>query len=245
MLNKQNNDFMRITIALLLSFFSITTLFAVGVQHVNASQFNALIKTGEGVILDVRTQGEYSRGHIENATLISTSDRDFVKKVSLLQKDKPLYVYCLTGSRSYAVVNYLFKQGYTRLYNLSRGTMEWQNAGFKLVKSTQVTASTSKKYSTQEFANIVQQNGLTLVDFHAPWCAPCKKVLPIVKQADTDFGKQVQLVTLDIEANESLKNQYRVISIPGIVLFKNGTEVWRHTGTITQDELYSTIKAHL
>lgn len=236
---------MRTIILYLFSLFSIVTLSATNVQHVDAKQFYELIASGNGVILDVRTEGEYSRGHIENSTLISTSDRDFVKKVSLLQKDKPLYVYCLTGSRSYAVVNYLSQQGYTRLYNLSRGTMDWQRAGYRLVKGERVTASVSKSYSAQEFTSILQKHKLTLVDFHAPWCAPCKQVMPIVKKADSDFGSHLKVLALDIEANETLKNQFKVNSIPGIVLFKEGKEVWRHTGMITHEELYASIKSFM
>ena len=127
---------MRHTLILVLSILFSLTAMAEGVKNVTAQQFFELIQKDDGVVLDVRTQGEYSRGHIANSTLISTSDRDFVKKAMLLQKDKPLYVYCLTGSRSRSVVNYLSKQGFTHLYNLSRGTMSWQREGYALVKSS-------------------------------------------------------------------------------------------------------------
>ncbi|MDA3854486.1 MAG: thioredoxin domain-containing protein, partial [Bacteroidales bacterium] len=195
--------------------------------------------------LDVRTQGEYSRGHITNSTLISTSDRDFVKKTMLLQKDKPLYVYCLTGSRSRSVVNYLSKQGFTHLYNLSRGIMSWKQEGYTLVKSPNVAPSISKSYTANELSGILKANNLTLIDFHAPWCAPCKKVKPIVEQAQTDFSTGIKVLTLDIEANESIKNQYSINSIPGLVLFQNGKEVWRHTGVISKEDLYKSIELYL
>lgn len=236
---------MRQVLIILFSFFSLLVITAAEVQHVNAQRFNELIKSNEGVVLDVRTPGEYSRGHIANSTMISTNDRDFVKKVSLLQKDKPLYVYCLTGSRSRAVVNYLYQNGFTQLYNLTNGTMDWQRSGYTLVRSEMVAPSASKTYSSQDFNKLLSNNKLALVDFHAPWCAPCKKVMPIVTQAQTDFSGKLKVITLDIEANESLKTQYDVSSIPGIVLFKDGQEVWRHTGMISKDDLYKSIKAYL
>lgn len=235
----------RMNLILLLSIFYSIVGLAQHVQHVDAEAFNSLIKKNDGVVLDVRTSGEYSRGHIENSTLISISDRDFVKKVSLLQKDKPLYVYCLSGSRSYSVVNYLSKQGYTQLYNLSRGLMDWQQTGYVLVKSTAAKPSASKAYSDEELSAVMQQKSLALLDFYAPWCAPCKKIMPMIDQAQTDFSKTVSVVKVDVEANDKIKTQYGILSIPGLVLIKDGKEVWRHDGVIEKEALYKVIEAYL
>ncbi len=84
-------------------FLFIATIFTIScantqeIDNVDSKSFSDLIKSAEGVILDVRTPQEYSRGHIENSTLISTNDPKFVKKISLLQKNKLIYIYCLTG----------------------------------------------------------------------------------------------------------------------------------------------------
>jgi thioredoxin 1 len=131
------------------------------------------------------------------------------------------------------------------LYNLSRGIMSWKQEGYTLVKSPNVAPSISKSYTANELSGILKANNLTLIDFHAPWCAPCKKVKPIVEQAQTDFSTGIKVLTLDIEANESIKNQYSINSIPGLVLFQNGKEVWRHTGVISKEDLYKSIELYL
>lgn len=235
----------RYYLAVLLMVLGLIPSTAQNVQQVDSKTFAALIKKGDGVVLDVRTQGEYDRGHIKNSTLISTTDPKFVEKVSLLRKNKPLYVYCLTGSRSNAVVNYLSKQGYTKLYNLTRGTIEWQRFGYSLEKSSNAVASKSKVYSIGELGTVLKQNNLVLVDFHARWCAPCKNMLPIVEQVGKDFSSKLKVLKVDIEANRTVKDNYGIQAIPGFILFKDGKEVWRHTGMITKEELKVIIKKHI
>lgn len=229
--------------ALVIFCFSSAT--AQEIKHVDSKTFSTLIKSGDGIILDVRTEQEYSRGHIENATLISTSDPKFVEKVSLLQKEKPLYIYCLTGSRSYAVANYLSKNGYSKIYNLRRGLMEWQSSNYPIIQNNNPIASTSKVYTEAEFKKMLNENNLVLLDFHAQWCAPCKKMSPIIEELQKDYKGKALVKKIDIEANKTLQNQYQVKSIPGLILFKDGKEIWRHTGLIEFDELSNLLKKHL
>lgn len=214
-------------------------------QNVNAIQFNQLIQSGEGVILDVRTPREYDRGHIESSTLISISDREFVNKISLLQKDKPIYIYCLTGSRSRSAGNYMAKIGFTKVYNLERGILEWQRYSLPITVSTQAVASNSKVYSNDSFNQLLKSKELVLVDFHAVWCAPCKKMSPIIEQLKNDFDGDVKIEKIDVEANRKIAQNHQIESIPGFVLFKNGNKVWTHTGIISHTDLANVLKNNL
>ena len=156
-------------IILALTFLALSCSKSQELKHIDSKTFSTLIAIGDGIVLDVRTPQEYSRGHIENSTLISTSDPKFVEKVSLLQKEKPIYIYCLTGSRSRAVANYLARNGYTKLYNLNLGLMEWQQYGYPLKQSGYSVASESKTYNQSEFIRILSSSNLVLIDFHATW----------------------------------------------------------------------------
>ncbi|MDA3893214.1 MAG: thioredoxin [Salinivirgaceae bacterium] len=213
-------------------------------QNVDAKTFSTLIKNNEGIVLDVRTSQEYSRGHIEGSTLISTSDQKFVDKVKLLQKDKPLYIYCLTGSRSRSVANYLSKNGYSIIYNLQRGIIEWNQLGYPIVQSDVIAASSNKAYSNTEFQQLISGK-LVLVDFHAPWCAPCKKLSPTIEKVKADYTGKANVEKVDIEVNKSLQTAYNVQSIPGLILFKSGKEVWRHIGVLTYEELSKILNQYL
>lgn len=214
-------------------------------QNVDAKTFQKLIQSGKGVIVDVRTSGEYSRGHIEGSTLISINDKAAVKKVNLLQKDKPVYLYCLSGSRSRSVAAYLSKNGFSHVYNLQRGIMEWQSYGLPLVINDAPKASSSRTFSQSEFNSILSSSPLVLVDFQAPWCAPCKKMNPIVDEIQENYKDKIHVQKMDVEANTSLQKTYEVVSIPGFILFKNGQKVWQHTGVMTYNELSKVIEAQL
>ena len=214
----------------LIAVLYLSTAFNQEYQNVNSEAFSKLIKSGEGILLDVRTPQEFSRGHIKNATLISTTDPQFVSKIQLLQKEKPIYVYCLTGSRSQAVARYLSSNGYTKVYNLGHGIMEWQRFGYPVIQSDNPVASESKTYSLNEFSQIIKKQRFVLVDFYTPWCAPCKKMSPDIDRIKNDYEGKALIEKVDIEVNKTLQDTYNVQAIPGLVLFKDGTEVWRFTG---------------
>ncbi len=214
-------------------------------QNVDAKTFAALLNNDAGVVVDVRTPQEFSRGHIQGATLISMQDKQVVDKLNLLQKNKPVYVYCLSGSRSRVVANYLTKNGFTKVYNLQRGILEWQQIGYTLVQSAAATPSASKVYTSDEFGKLLNSSELVLIDFYAPWCAPCKKIAPIIDAMQQEFNGKAVIEKLDIDANPKIRTTFGVESIPGLVLFKNGAEVWRHTGLIEEQELKNIVSTYV
>ena len=230
---------------LALTFLVISCSNSQELKHIDSKTFSSLITKDDGIVLDVRTPQEYSRGHIKNSTLISTSDPKFVEKVNLLQKDKPIYIYCLTGSRSRAVANYLAGNGHAKVYNLSRGLMEWQQYGYSLQQSGYSVSSQSKTYNQSEFTTILSSNKLVLVDFHAVWCAPCKKMSPVIDQVEKKYAGKAFVEKIDIEANKNLQSVYNIETVPGLVLFKNGMEVWKHTGLISYAEISEVIDEYL
>lgn len=231
---------------LLLTFiFSLSIIQAQVANNVDSRTFAELIERNDGIILDVRTPGEYSRGHIKGSTLIDVYKRDFISKLNLLQKNKPIYVYCLTGSRSRAVMAYMAKTGFSKVYNLQRGIIEWQQYGFPLSKSDNAVASSSKTFDNNSFNSLIKSKKVALVDFHAPWCAPCKKLAPTIEKLQKEYNSKAVIEKVDIEANKAIKDAYKIQSIPGLVLFVDGQEIWRHTGMIGYEVLKKKIEEHL
>ena len=89
----------------------------------------AIVK--EGIILDVRTPQEISRGAIENASTIDFYDHDFERKISKIQKDKTVYVYCKSGGRSSQAAKLLVKSGQAK-----GGQFQWRNYGMAICSIT-------------------------------------------------------------------------------------------------------------
>ncbi len=210
---------------------------AQSVQNVNALKFKELIAKGDYILVDVRTPDEFSRGHIQGSTAINVADPGFPSKVSLLQKEKTILIYCLTGSRSSYAANYLIQNGFKKVYNLQNGIMDWSQQGFALEQSSKTVASAGTTYTEQSFNKLLKDNKLVLVDFHAVWCAPCKAMNPVIDKVSNNFKGKAQVVKVDVEANKPITTAWQVQSVPGFVLFKDGKKVWSHNGTISYDDL--------
>jgi thioredoxin 1 len=76
-----------------------------------------------------------------------------------------------------------------------------------------------------------------LVDFTAPWCAPCKMLDPVVEQLAVDWQDKVKFVRLDVDDHPLLAMDYQVMGVPTLMLFKNGKPVERLTGFQPKDRL--------
>ena len=235
----------RIFLTLLILGALLIDLSAQVAQNVNAVKFKELIAAGDAIILDVRTPGEYSRGNISGSTLINIADQNFASKISMLQKDKTILIYCLTGSRSAVAANYMMKMGFKKIANLQQGIMDWNRQGYPVVQSSQAVASTGTTYTEQTFSKLLQANKLVLVDFHAVWCAPCKAMKPVIDKVSADFKGKAKVEKVDVENNKLITAAYQVQTVPGFVLFKEGKKVWSHTGIISYDDLAVVIKKYL
>lgn len=79
------------------------------------------------------------------------------------------------------------------------------------------------------------QDGVTLVDFWAPWCGPCKMQLPILEAVSANAGEGVKVAKVNIDENPNVAVQFGFQSIPTLIVFKDGQEVKRFS-TVTQEK---------
>ena len=103
-------------------------------ESMNVEDFDALIQDEGMQRLDVRTLAEYSEGHIAKTININVMDDSFSSMAdSLLQKDRPVAVYCRSGKRSKKAAAILSKKGY-KVFELDKGFNSWQEAGKEIEK---------------------------------------------------------------------------------------------------------------
>jgi thioredoxin 1 len=92
-----------------------------------------------------------------------------------------------------------------------------------------------------DFNEIINSEKPTLVDFYATWCGPCQMLTPILEGVSTEVGDNAKVLKIDIEKNMETASQYGVRSVPTLILFKEGKEVWRQTGLTQKNVLVETI----
>lgn len=92
---------------------------------------------------------------------------------------------------------------------------------------------------------IGRATGLTMVDFWAEWCGPCRLVEPIVEQLAEAYEGQLRVGKLDVDANQRTTARFNVRSIPSILFFKDGQHVDTVVGAVPKPQLERKIKEHL
>jgi thioredoxin 1 len=98
----------------------------------------------------------------------------------------------------------------------------------------------------QDFEDrVLHSDTPVLVDFWAEWCVPCHMVSPVVEEIGRDKGEQLEVAKLNIDENPEITRKYGVMSIPTLMLFKDGQEMARVVGARGKDALLKEIDPHI
>ena len=199
-----------------------------------ADEFEKEITTKENIqILDVRTPGEFFSGHIKNALQADWNDKkEFERRIAFVDKNKPVYVYCLAGGRSAAAADKMRKMGFANVYELTGGTNAWR-AGNKPLEGK----TTEKQMTMEELNATITGSKTVLVDFGATWCPPCKQMEPVLKNLTANNKGKFTLLNVDGGRDQDILQAYKVTVLPVFIIFKDGKQVWRKDGIATEEEL--------
>ncbi|MCA1064419.1 thioredoxin (plasmid) [Rossellomorea sp. AcN35-11] len=88
------------------------------------------------------------------------------------------------------------------------------------------------------------KEGLVLLDFWAPWCGPCKMITPVLEELDKEMGDKVKILKINVDENKDSVQKYDVMSIPTMVLFKDGEKVDHLIGFQPKELLVSMIEKY-
>ena len=97
----------------------------------------------------------------------------------------------------------------------------------------------------ETFNDVINSGQLVLVDFFATWCQPCKMMHPILEQVKELLGDRVRIIKVDVDKYGDTASQYRIQSVPTLMLFRQGEVLWRTSGVVQKADLLVTIDSFL
>lgn len=99
--------------------------------------------------------------------------------------------------------------------------------------------------TTDSLAGIINSNKPVLVDFWAPWCGPCRALAPVVEQVADELAEKISVAKCNVDENQDIAMEYGVMSIPTLIIFRDGEELARTVGSMPKAKLIEEIERAL
>ena len=103
----------------------------------------------------------------------------------------------------------------------------------------------AKVATNTNFNELIADSKLVIVDFWATWCGPCRMISPILDELEEEMADKISVVKVNVDDADEIAAQYRIMSIPTLLFFKNGQMVDKSVGALPKNALVDRIKANL
>ena len=204
-----------------------------------SEQFKELTYQNNGILLDVRTKSEFMNGHLPEAGNLNYYALDFRMRLLLLPRNQPIYLYCNTGYRSEKAAEILIENGYNDVYNLQHGIMEWELLNLPVMVEPDARLDTDNKMTPEQYHAILAAGSPVFFDFYAPWCGPCRKMMPMIDSLMVEYHQDIQIYKINVDASKKLVKELQLVGVPYLVLQDNGVVLFSKNGSATRNELTS------
>ncbi len=101
-----------------------------------------------------------------------------------------------------------------------------------------------KKITTEEF-NSMDKSGISVLDFNATWCGPCKMLGPVLEEVSEEMADDAKFFSIDTDENPDLAKEYGIMNIPAIVVLKDGQKVDMNVGFVPKEALKDFVSKNL
>jgi thioredoxin len=109
---------------------------------------------------------------------------------------------------------------------------------FSCDSNTEQKSSNPTNITENDFQQKIKENKIVLFDFSATWCVPCKRQATTLESFEKNMKEKILVVKVDVDQNREIANKMNIAVLPTLILFKNGSQVWRSEGLTSE----STIK---
>lgn len=99
-----------------------------------------------------------------------------------------------------------------------------------------------KEIANTKFNSLLKKEKFVLVDFFADWCEPCKMLNEILEEVKVLSDDKIFIEKINVDESKKLSESFQILSVPVLIFFKNGKQVWRLNGFLTASELVKTLE---
>lgn len=104
----------------------------------------------------------------------------------------------------------------------------------------------AQSFTTENFdKEVINANGVVLVDFWASWCGPCRMVAPIIDQLEEEYAGKIKVGKINVDEESALASEFAVVSIPTIIIFKDGRQVEKLVGARSFDDFCDVLDQYI
>lgn len=240
---------MYIKLKVLLLFALLSTSISVLAQIPSKSEIlppakfsEKVARTDSAVIVDVRTPNEFANGHIEGALNINWHAESFDEQVALLDKSKPIFVYCQSGGRSGSAATRLKELGFAHIFDMRGGMGAW-----RAEKLPEISPNTMQNIgmSWEEYQAMLQSDKPVLIGFYATWCAPCMAMTPYLERIHKELEGEMSVIQIDFDRHRGVAAELGIASPPVLILYDRLERIWQHHGYIEEAQIREQISLAL
>lgn len=131
------------------------------------------------------------------------------------------------------------------MYNLQYGIIDWNRQKLPIIVSPNAKPVTKNRLNPEEFSKLIGSDNLVFVDFYTPWCAPCRKMMPMIDDLKREYKDKISIVKINADAGKELVREQNIRGVPYLILYKNGKNVFTHNGLISREKLVDTFNSNL
>ena len=226
---------------LFFAFSILVYLFSESQNRLSPKDFRKKLSvTTDKLILDVRTPKEISKGYLKGAVFMDFYDSSFKQQVETIDKNKPVFVYCAIGGRSWDAARIMTDMGFKEVYDLKGGIIVWKIKNYPYIRLS--NDSGRQGLNKPEFEKMIRNRSLVFVDFYAPWCGPCKIMLPALDSIEKEMKDTVLIVKINADENLQLMKDYHINSLPYIMVLDKGKLLFTQDGFMNSADIRKAIR---
>jgi len=123
--------------------------------------------------------------------------------------------------------------------------MEWNLHNFPVVRESKAKINEKNKFEPEQFQNLLNSDSLIFIDFYAPWCAPCRKMMPMIDSLQIEYHNRIKIVKINSDASKKLIKKLQIVSFPYMILYHKKNIIFSKNGTIEKKDLQAIFDSQL